>query len=570
MGISMNERTARRIRVAVFAAIVTLAGLASAQTPPGCQMGEILGFYESMRHNPPWGPEHFVHIEHNNALWMRLRWSGGDELFTVGASPTAWPIDKNCMLEGDTLEVWVWKSCEQPAQGSFPIAPFPPQIQMNPVWAPPGVQENTVVVPWKSMGLPPRLRGVLLPKGEVLRDVEGWAGTKVEGTSNVMLPVGAEGVLKITLSACNDVQETFINLDSPCRKDCKGKCHEMPECRGDPVHTQTGNMLYEDIDPVPSNTFFPFRRTYLSTSEASGFFGARWFSMFDASLKIFDDFDGTRFVSITTEDRRVLVFSNRGGAFEEVGPGGVHTGKLVQAADGTWTQTDGSGRLQRVFDAQGVPIAFRDVAANREVRLSWNAGLPLRVEDSWGNWALNLTTDATARRITAISVDGRPDLVWNYVYGTHLQSVQSPAGSWRTYGYTGNSQMPYHRLITIRDGAGNVIESHTYESTSSGKAISSYGPSGDIDSIVRRQAGRNSDEFAATIHYTNGRTETHYRRLIAGQWRTVEVDGGCTTCGDGQYSVAFYDVHGNVIRAQGPDGYITETTYDEMGHNILN
>ncbi len=544
------------VRVLAFALVSTFASMAYGQ---GCNASISLSL-----EGPDEGP-HFVTVNHNGVVALVFRWRGGVESIPVfDANPVSKQIDVACLLTGETLEVEGYKvGCTNDIK-TIQVGPFTMQPTLQAVKGPPGEDVNNVRIPWTSANTNNRsMWAVSFPENVRLPDGAGFDfnGAATEGVAGSGVH-GREGVVKISAESCQVFQaDVYVDLSQyDCDKDCKDKCSEMPPCVGKPVHTNNGNMRYEDVDPVPSNGFLPLRRTYLSRSESSGFFGPRWFSMFDAKLGVYDDIDGTRYVSMITEERRTLIFELRNGIYVPVGPGGPHRGTLALGADGSWTQTDPSGRLQRIFNSQGVPIAYRDVPSGREVRLTWDSGLPSRVEDAWGNWALNVTTDA-ASRITALTVDGRPDLVWTYVYDQRLIRVDSPAGTWRSYEYTPT----WGRLAVIRDGNGNLIETHEYDG---GRALTSYGASGDIQSISIREAGRTPDELRTTVQYTNGRTERHYQRSIHGTWRTVEIDGGCSTCGN-PFAVAVYDGHGNVVRAQAPDGYITETTYDAGGHDVI-
>jgi RHS repeat-associated protein len=554
----------------VFAAVLALsvAFTAYGDDPPNCAAAEV-SVTDRIVDAGVWGRSYYIDIAHNGVYWIKLHYKGSTELIQVLSNPVTRQLDRNCLSEGDTVQIEAWKTCTEPATTSYTVPPGPPELTLEAVKAPPGLDPSTVLVVWTAFNAwPPRLRGVIHPGADVVKDVTGWDGTRAMGSTTVGIPPGAEGTLLITLSACDKSQQVPIDLDQyGCDKDCKDQCEKMPECVGAPVNTYNGNMRYEDVDPLPSNAFAPLRRTYHSRSSAAGFFGTRWFSMFDAALSVHEDVDGASYVSVTTEDRGVLLFAYRNGAFTEIGPGSAGGSELIYRSDGSWVQTSATGQLQRIFDAGGQPIAFRDVPTGREVQLTWNAGLPSRVADSWGNWALNVVTDSVARRITSISVDGLPGMAWNYVYDTHLVRVDSPVGTWRTYEYVEPGQaVSARRLTAIRDGAGKLIESHAY--ISGGRAVSSYGPGGDIDSITVREPGRNSSEYSATIHYTSGRTEKHYRRFVAGRWKTVEVSGGCASCGQ-QAAVAVYDHYGNVIREQAADGYITTTAFDALGQNVI-
>jgi hypothetical protein len=140
---------------------------------------------------------------------------------------------------------------------------------------------------------------------------------------------------------------------------------------------------------------------------------------------------------------------------------------------------------------------------------------------------------------------------------------------WRSYDYWNFLEPgPRQRLRIIRDGADNIVESHEYEAYGSGRAVTSSGPNGEIESIAVNQSGRTLNERSASVRYRNGRTETHYRRYLANRWRTVEILDGCSTCG-GQARAVVLDSFGNAVRSQGPDGFITTTSYDATGTKVV-
>ncbi len=463
---------------------------------------------------------------------------------------------------------------EQHFKQTFTVSPGPPVMTVNPVLTPPTNNGFHINTPWQARNVTDfRIRAILMPAKSVVFNKNNF-GTVVQGQEDIALSGDAEGTVIVRATACAGLsQEVPIKLmPTDCEKDCqKDDCKEMPDCKGDPVHTLSRNMRYADVDPLPLTGEFPFRRTYQSRSGTAGYFGPRWFSMFDASLTDFlDTFDNTRYVSIYTEDHGQLLFSSGGGTYVQISAGGPLRGTLVKEADGTWTQTDGGGRRQRVFSATGLPLAFVDVTTGRRVEIQRDANnVPTRLVDSWGNWSLAVTTSGNPMRITKLTLEGTTT-AWNYIYaGSHLERVDTPVGTWRRYTYAGYDQPePWWRLTTVRDGDNNLVESHGYTGINSGEATSSYGPGGEIDSVTQPTGGRNPAEWKTTITYKNTRFEVHYRRWIAGEWRTVDVIGGCSTCGT-RFASAVYDGFGNVIRAQDPNGYITEKTYDAAGLHVV-
>ena len=500
-------------------------------------------------------------IHHNDVGRLKIDWRGGAWEVTPFYNPLEVQLDRTCQLASETVTVTPSKCAVvgDPKSTSVPPPDTEPQldIETNPPW-------HTIIDIHYSMpnaALQRRIRGVFLPTGAIIID-KSIGGTEVSNYEQAGVS-GDVGPVLIKAIACGTktaVDTTDTGGDKDCNDDCGNKCDGPPQCIGDPVNTSGLNMRYEDVDPLPG---FALRRVYDSRTNRIGYFGSRWFSVFDAGLKVFDDFDGMRYVTVTAPDRTWMVFEGKSGTYRQIGPGRARDARLVQLADGTWRQTLPGGRESRDFNAGGNLAALRDVSTGRETRIVWAEGLPARVEDSWGNWALVVTTDAATRRITTIAPAGQPQHAWQYTQDLHLKRVDSPLGVWRTYEYD-MPHVPYdrHRLVIARDGAGNVVESHDYHDDS-GRTRTSYGPGGEIESIVVGE-GRVPREKSTTVRYRNGRSEVHYQRTVAARWRTVEVVGGCATCGRRNQTVV-YDRFANVIRSQAADGYITTHLFDGAG-----
>src|SRR5213075_1200993 len=139
-------------------------------------------------------------------------------------------------------------------------------------------------------------------------------------------------------------------------------------------------------------------------------------------------------------------------------------------------RSDGSGgyvprefgsTTERYFSSSGRIYKMRDVRNGRETAFFYDAGgLIISVVDSWGNWSWSISTDPVTHRITSIAIPGT-SIVWTYSYASNLLiSAQESGNPWRTCTYSGNV------LLSIHDGAGNLIESHAYGANG---AISSIG-----------------------------------------------------------------------------------------------
>jgi YD repeat-containing protein len=501
-----------------------------------------------------------VLVDHNDVGRLRVNWRGGQILYTPSGNPMPIDLDVTCLVEAEPVVITPSKCGIEGEAKSLSISPpnLEPVLDLQTT---PPYHSQVEIYYWMPSANVRRIRAVFLPTGDVIRDT-GVGGTNSRGDIAASISANGNGPVLVKAISC-DVKTAVSVVAAGGQLTCggDGKCCDPPMCIGNPVNVSSENMRYEDVDPLPG---YALPRVYDTRTNAVGFFGARWFSPFDANLKTFDDFDGLRYVTVTAPDRSWMVFEGNAGVYRQVGPDGSRDASLVQLPDGSWRQTMPGRAEVRLFNTSGNLTAIRDVSTGRETRFVWSGTLPTRVEDSWGNWALDVTTDATARRITAIAPEGRPDLAWHYIQDTHLQRVDSPLGVWRTYEYA-MAGAPYinWRMVVARDAAGNTIESHDYHNDS-GRTRTSYGPGGEVDSIAFTGDGRVPREKLTTVVYRNGRTELRYLRVIASQWRTVEVSNGCASCGERDRSVV-YDSYGNIVRAQAGDGYITTSVYDGIG-----
>lgn len=321
-------------------------------------------------------------------------------------------------------------------------------------------------------------------------------------------------------------------------------------CAGDPVRVTSGNMRLTDHDALPGSTVAPLRRVYDSLKPA-GRFGPGWRTIFDAWLQATG---GGIDVMIGTEGGDRLVFRRENGSYRQVWPASQRApGSLVyDTVAGEYLHRDPGQGIVRVFRGTRL-VELRKVSNGDAVAITYDAaGLPVRVADTRDRWAWTVTTAADGK-IQTISVDGRPDLVWTYVYDTvgRLTSVTTAAGTWRTYTYgTGGLQ-------TARDGAGRLMESHQYDAT--GRAITSVGDAGDITGFAYGQPGRIAGETKTRVTYASGRITDYYSRYIAGKMRTVQIDGSCD-CGS-EDAVYGYNNNGQLVRQQDAFGYIVERVF---------
>jgi len=318
------------------------------------------------------------------------------------------------------------------------------------------------------------------------------------------------------------------------------------ECTGDPVDVTNGNMEYVERDALPGGVL---GRTYHSKSGAAGVFGLGWVSMFDARVKTTGSGNS---VLLQLDDNRRYVFQLIDNVYRQVFPAGDPRSGTLESISGGFRHRIGGSNVYREF--QNGRLVRIGIAGRESTTINYDAttGKPTAVADSLGRWAWNLAFTSSGY-LETISLAGNSELVWTYGYANGLlQTVTGPsAAPWRTYRYNQS------RLEVIKDGAGKVIESHTYDST--GRAISSSGPTAEITNIQYGRAGRVSGEWKTTVTTADGAKTDYYFRYIAGRMRIVEIDGECHCASED--SVFARNQDGLVVREQDVRGYITVRTY---------
>ncbi len=513
-------------------------------------------------------------VSHNNVTWIQNFWRGGGTTsmpYNPEHANYEVILDVYCMTEPIEFKVVASKGgadCE-PFTFTTMVAPFDATPQLTLTSEPASTALHTAVHFYYPNSMNSWIKGTFIPaSGPVNVFLNEWPGAVEGGRS---FPATEAGVVLFEGISCTGAVGKAVLPVNPTKcknsdESCEGVCSP---CVGQPINTISGNMTYSEVDPLPGFDLFPFQRTYDSYSKHRGSFGAGWTSIFSAGVTTHAGIDGSTWVNLITERNDQYVFHGPvNGPFEQIVPvePGSRTQLVRSATTGQWTHYDADSRFARVFSGDGLPVAYRDLRSARETRVLWTSGKPTRVEDSWGRSALVLTTDPTTGFITTIAPEGRPDLAWVYYYwDSQLYRVDSPAGIWRQYEYP-EAPFEFRRfpLSVVRDGQGRLLESHNYVGRNGTTSIQQ---TDDITAITRAEPGRVVGEKKSRVTYKNGRVETYYSRLAGGRWRVVEIDGGCTSCRTGS-AVNAFDDHGNVVRSQAADGFITEIEYDEDGENV--
>lgn len=359
--------------------------------------------------------------------------------------------------------------------------------------------------------------------------------------------------LRATASACDGV--TTADASISCTH-CKGPATSV----GGPVRLFDGVMTYTEVDPLPSTIGPEFRREYSSGTQVDGAFGQGWVSIFDANaLPTQPD---NKSVSVVSEDRTRATFRLlTTGVWAQTWPVGGTASILTGSETAGYAFRDAAGTIVRTFGTNHKLTRLQNLRTGRAVSLTYDVnGNPTRIFDEAGNWSCTITT--TNGHIATIAVDGRPDLTWTYAYAGALLSsvtVTGAPGAWRSYEYVNG------KMTAVRDANGTAFERHDYDA--SGRAISSYDPSGDLTNIL--YASTDANGVAATSVTRADNSQAQYQQTFSkGAVVTQRADGGCSSCGSGDATAA-YDTHGNLWRLQNGRGYITESLYDETGRQLL-
>jgi RHS repeat-associated protein len=324
-----------------------------------------------------------------------------------------------------------------------------------------------------------------------------------------------------------------------------------------PVYVTDGNMRLNDTDPLPPIAGHTLTRTYNSDEQVSGLFGRGFTTLFDRRLMI-DTVANVRVVSVTSETNEVVTFETVTGGFRQTWP-------VTRSSDATLTEDTAAGTFSfrvagstevAVFSsATGRLLLLRQLGTGREARIAYGAGgVPSTFTDSWTDVAWTFAYQG--RRVTSISVSDRPDLSWTYTYDTtgNLTAVTVGTAVWRTYEYALN------RLTESRDALNNLIESHIYDSN--GHAIDSTGLGDEIANIQFEAPGSTPTESITVVTLKTGATTTYKLRPSGGSLRTVQVTGGCTSCGGAAGDRTYVrDAEGRIIRHQHADGHISVYQY---------
>ncbi|HEV7764487.1 MAG TPA: DUF6531 domain-containing protein, partial [Thermoanaerobaculia bacterium] len=372
---------------------------------------------------------------------------------------------------------------------------------------------------------------------------------KVLPTGNRQVQLIAEARYYSATNECisqNAVGFGFIDCDS---------CDVMV---GDPVSVVDGNMRYIDTDPLPPILDHALTRTFDSGHGVDGFFGIGWTTIFDQVIN-YSSVDGGSLVHFNTPQNETLAFEGGG---SQIWPPNVTAPSsfYMDEETGAYIYRPAGGRYATLFDPSGgFFVGLRDVFTGRELQVTRETDLggetilALVVVDSWTGTTWRMSVEDNLVQ----SIDSSDGITWTYDYSdSKLTSVDGPDGPWRTYTYgTGG-------ITQAKDAVGNVIETHQYDSA--GRAITSVGPSDEIANIQYDLPVPGEPRSSRTrVTTAGGAVIEMLVKPVGGAHRTVEREGGCSSCGV-RDEVRALDDKGRVIRRQDASGYITKNDYTDQ------
>jgi RHS repeat-associated protein len=333
---------------------------------------------------------------------------------------------------------------------------------------------------------------------------------------------------------------------------------------GTPVLVATGSVQTDETDPLPQQNVLHLSQAYDSDNPTQGLFGVGWTSLLDSSLTTHGS-GSDQVVVITTESHMPYMFYLVGSQYTQLWPKGRNASATLSGnSSAGWAFREAGSQTVRSFSGAGRLLKITSLRERRDLTISYDGNsLPTRIDDSWGNVALLITTDSTNRLITQIAVDGRPDILWTYQYSSNLlMAVLAPDGQpWRRYTYDSG------HLSTINDPLGNLIESHSYDAN--GRGITSVQAADDVQNVAFNLAGRVAGETLTQVSYASGRTVSYYVRGTSGVVHTVEVRGGCSSCARSEDVTYTFDAFNHVIREQDGRGYVRQSAYDAITNQLI-
>jgi hypothetical protein len=297
----------------VLLTVVAVEAYASCPAAPLAPIPPAIG----VSIEPPSSPESTIFkvtVTHNDLDSFQYTWRGvtTPEALHLSSDPIEFLINGNCMLGTETLVV---RGIKCRGRG------MPDDVNQTAV-APPDHQPSVEFAGYALSGQVQvhvrfphtfvtnrHMIATLYPSNGGAPRVWDSAGTSLGHDEVLVVPLSVvPGTMIIEVRSCEELKaRTSVPLipgdcgECPTSAGSAAQC-DRKECVGDPVNTFSRNLRYRDSDPIVASDVLPMRRTLHSTTQIQGFFGSHWISMFDATLRLYDESADVRYANLVTEN----------------------------------------------------------------------------------------------------------------------------------------------------------------------------------------------------------------------------------------------------------------------------
>lgn len=291
--------------------------------------------------------------------------------------------------------------------------------------------------------------------------------TAASVTQVTMLTIGAEieAVPKITTSAALTVDPTQEATSDTPSETAPGCCNEPTASQ--PISLSSGNtyIVQSDLAIPGLGGGLKLQRVWNSMWPASqagtevGMFGRNWRSNFEE--RVFVGRDGT--VKYARGDGSFWSFGYdpSTGARPLIAPAEVQA--TISAGASYWTLTFKSGEKRLFANTSGSLIDIIDRNGNTS-QLSYDGmNRLIAVTDAASRHLYFSYPDNSTYQATAVTSDFGMSLSYTYDGQQRLTSVTKPDSTTISFDYNAQSQ-----ITAVRDSAGKILESHTYDSLGRG------------------------------------------------------------------------------------------------------
>jgi RHS repeat-associated protein len=336
-----------------------------------------------------------------------------------------------------------------------------------------------------------------------------------------------------------------------------GPCTDCVEA-GSPINLMTGNTYIAQSDySLPglgggTSVVRTWNSQWRSTGPltVAGMFGDSWRSTYEDRIQT-----TTTGVNYWLDDGKVWRFSLSNNVYTITSPPDAHATLQLSAGQYTLTFPGGSKKL---FDSNGYLTQVVDHNGNTTT-VVYDSGRHVTQVTDAGNRTLNFNYGDSANPNQVTSIQDAVGVIANYTYdsSSRLMTVTYADSSQVLFNYDPNSM-----ITSVTDGAGVVLEAHTYDDHRRG--LSSQRANG-VDLVYV------SYPSPGTTHVldSSGRGTDYHHTVIGEKHFLMSFAGpGCASCVYRVGGQMTRDASGNKTATFDAAGHATQFTYDANG-NVL-